>query len=355
MDNKQKASEKKYKKDFGIYPLDIDKLEAAFYQVADTRKFEIEMYWKRATYFWALIAVTFAGYFSVLASTGIPHNKFLSMILAGIGLIFTFGWHRANRGSKYWQENWENHMDLLEDALTGPLYKTLLERPYEKMPFIEKHFTGPKSTSVSKINQWISICVLGVWSLLIIFSAYTSYAGYDNTSKWWVALSHIVVALLTLVGLNLIRGKSDTHKNKHTPNRRDRKVYINETLEPDSDIESADSRKKLYSWYEYLNEIISVLCFTAAITALQFGKHSAEIASISVIFILILGNSLSSQRQIYNHDQSVSSEQGGRALFFVGLSKTPSFWLGMGCLIAVALGANLTMLEGFSFKAYIFG
>lgn len=28
----------------------------------DIRKFEIDLYWKRATYFWAFIAAAFAGY-----------------------------------------------------------------------------------------------------------------------------------------------------------------------------------------------------------------------------------------------------------------------------------------------------
>lgn len=34
----------------------------AFKLAVDTRKFEIELYWKRATYFCAFIAMTFAGY-----------------------------------------------------------------------------------------------------------------------------------------------------------------------------------------------------------------------------------------------------------------------------------------------------
>ena len=34
--------------------------ELAF--AADIRKFEIELYWKRATYYWTFIAAAFAGY-----------------------------------------------------------------------------------------------------------------------------------------------------------------------------------------------------------------------------------------------------------------------------------------------------
>lgn len=131
------------------------KLKATFNQVSDIRKFEVELYWKRATYFWALIVVAFTGYFSILSSEHIPSKFFLSFVVSCIGFIFTFAWFLSSRGSKYWQENWENHLDLLEDKVTAPLYKTLLERPgYENLA--EKFITGPMSVSVSKINQWVS-------------------------------------------------------------------------------------------------------------------------------------------------------------------------------------------------------
>lgn len=37
-------------------------LASALDRALDSRKFEIELYWKRATYFWAFLAVTLAGY-----------------------------------------------------------------------------------------------------------------------------------------------------------------------------------------------------------------------------------------------------------------------------------------------------
>ena len=45
-------------------------------------------------------------------------------MLAGLGFFFSVGWIFALIGSKHWQENWENHIELLEDYVTGPLYKT---------------------------------------------------------------------------------------------------------------------------------------------------------------------------------------------------------------------------------------
>jgi hypothetical protein len=42
------------------------KRNEALKNALDIRKFEIEMYWKRATYFWAFITLAFTAYFAVL-------------------------------------------------------------------------------------------------------------------------------------------------------------------------------------------------------------------------------------------------------------------------------------------------
>src|SRR5262245_7326599 len=46
--------------------IDEKKAERAFERAWVTRNFEIEMYWKRATYFWAFIASAFVGYFGLV-------------------------------------------------------------------------------------------------------------------------------------------------------------------------------------------------------------------------------------------------------------------------------------------------
>ena len=155
-----------------------------------------------------------------------PNEYFLSLIVASIGFVFTFAWHLANRGSKYWQENWENHLDLLEDKVTGPLYKTLLERPGH-INATEKFITGPLSVSVSKINQWVSVFVGFSWVTLVAFSAYKSlYPLGLNKAQWFSLLSHLVVIAVAVFCciLMLLRGK--THKDKHTPKTIKRETEI---------------------------------------------------------------------------------------------------------------------------------
>ncbi|EGQ9247977.1 hypothetical protein CGH85_23675 [Vibrio parahaemolyticus] len=223
-------NQQEYDKTFDVGKSDSGKLQAAFSQVSDIRKFEIELYWKRATYFWALIVVAFAGYFSVLSTdvTKVENKYFLSLVIACIGFVFTFAWFLSCRGSKYWQENWENHMDLLEDAITGPLYKTLLERPDPK-PFFERLVTGPLSVSVSKVNQWVAVFVLFCWLSLVCFSLYKSVLHkYITMPNYSLELIHGLVIFFALLCCALMFGFGKTHKKAQNPTVVGRYVKIKE-------------------------------------------------------------------------------------------------------------------------------
>lgn len=125
---------------------DADKKEA-YKEASDVRKFEINLYWERTKYFWAFITTIYVAYYHVYLNVYDKQNgKLPLLVLAGLGFIFSLAWVLVNHGSRHWQENWENHMDLLEDSVTGPLHK------------IHK---ANVSFSVSKINLYLSyvICV----------------------------------------------------------------------------------------------------------------------------------------------------------------------------------------------------
>lgn len=148
------------------------KEEDALGRAQDIRKFEIDLYWKRATYFWTFIGATFAGFLAIQASAA-QNKQDLSVILSCLGIAFSFAWLCVNRGSKFWQENWEKHVDILEDVITGPLYKVVLSRnldDYTKFERVRDWITGPSALSVSKINQLISLYVFILWVLLLWYS-----------------------------------------------------------------------------------------------------------------------------------------------------------------------------------------
>lgn len=164
-----------------------NKESKALTQALDIRKFEIELYWKRATYFWTFIGATLAGFFAVQASAA-TNKQDLSVILSCLGMVFSFGWICVNRGSKYWQENWEKHVDLLEDKVTGPLYKIVISRNKinKKSEKLIHLATGPSAISVSKVNQLISLYVFILWICLLVYSL--PEFKYQNEIHWFYTL-----------------------------------------------------------------------------------------------------------------------------------------------------------------------
>src|SRR5690606_13259251 len=100
-----------------------DKLTKAFEKAWDARKFEIDNYWKRTTYFWAFQVTSFAAYLAILNSDSykLTPSKNPSLLYCSIafGFITSLAWALINIGSKFWQRHWEKHIDMLEDKITG--------------------------------------------------------------------------------------------------------------------------------------------------------------------------------------------------------------------------------------------
>ena len=134
----------------------------------DIRKFEIDLYWKRATYFWTLIGAAFVAFFVVQASDGLCAQKkqALSIVVANLGLVFSVGWRLVNRGSKFWQVNWETQVDRLEQEKDEEplLYSYFVQRTDKDCEPID-----PKAYSVSKVNERTSLYVIGVWVVLLVW------------------------------------------------------------------------------------------------------------------------------------------------------------------------------------------
>lgn len=139
----------------------MTKAEKALDLALDIRKFEIELYWKRATYFWTFIGAALAGY-ALVYSKAKNDDSWLLLVFSCLGLLFSIAWYLVNRGSKFWQNNWERHVDILEDMVVGPLYKTIAHNITLNNPL-----TAPAEYSVSKINQILSLFISLFWVLLI--------------------------------------------------------------------------------------------------------------------------------------------------------------------------------------------
>lgn len=201
------------------------KAALAYRTALDIRKFEIELYWKRAAYFWAFVGAAFAAYLAILTQKvdglGIdPDIKPQAMLLTTcIGLVFSAAWYLVNRASKYWQLNWEFHVDMLEDGQVGPLYKILLEDKNARFWNPE----APYAFSVSKINQWLSLFIAILFVGLVLDTCCTYYLPTLAWEKidWFPTLLLLgtAFALATMVGLGRVGRKPSEVRVLHRKTR----------------------------------------------------------------------------------------------------------------------------------------
>lgn len=130
-----------------------ERQDLARYQTAlTTRQSEIDLFWKRSLFFWGFIAASFV---AVVALEGKSH--ILSLVVSGFGMVCSLGWTLANRGSKYWQEQWESKIEAAEKNITGPWFGREEQRQDKG-----RWLSGARY-SVSKIAIAVSDYVLLVW------------------------------------------------------------------------------------------------------------------------------------------------------------------------------------------------
>ena len=148
----------------------MDKTLLKIYETAnDTRKFEIDLYWKRALYFWGFIAAIGLLYFQLLSSKDI--QIIYRLLVSFLGTVFSWAWYLVNRGSKYWQENWEKAVSILEEVLGFSLFEVRFNelREKENGNKIKKSLAlSGRRYSVSKINTLVALITFIVWTSLFI-------------------------------------------------------------------------------------------------------------------------------------------------------------------------------------------
>ena len=75
-----------------IREFDREKLEEAFKIALETRKFEIELYWKRTGYFVLFTSAVFVGYYKTLPTSGTPDKGeicLLPFLLSSLGFLLS--------------------------------------------------------------------------------------------------------------------------------------------------------------------------------------------------------------------------------------------------------------------------
>lgn len=132
-------------------------MKAALERAHELRKFEIENYWRRSTYVWGLQLVAFTA-----LALSVKDREFSGPIViavATLGIVSTFAAVLTSKGSRFWQKNWESHVDLLEGEVEGKIHMTVLAGH------------GQPSFSVSRVNERFLEMLLVGWTLIFVAAA----------------------------------------------------------------------------------------------------------------------------------------------------------------------------------------
>jgi hypothetical protein len=112
----------------------------------------------------------------------------LLLIAESIGVITALAGYLTARGSKFWQENWEAHVDLLEHEIGVRLTQVVLCRK-------------PPQFSVSRINQLLLLLLTLAWGIALFCGAValtlTGLPSAPEVPKWlWPFPAGIAIVIL---------------------------------------------------------------------------------------------------------------------------------------------------------------
>jgi hypothetical protein len=170
------------------------------------RNFEIELLWKRALYFWGLIAASFIAYANLR-----KEDDLRGLAIACFGMVCAVIWTLANRGSKYWQEEWEDKVERTEEPITGPLFSV-------QSPPQDKGLWKGKRFSASQLAIALSDFTAMLWFSFVVADTYElirKYLKVQCTTGWVILLiPGFCIAYIVLVAV-----KTGSHRRK--PKRTD--------------------------------------------------------------------------------------------------------------------------------------
>lgn len=167
----------------------------------DTRKFEIGLFWQRSLFFWGFIATTFAGYIFAIKENLIA----ISVILACFGVVCSLAWTLVNRGSKFWQENWEGHIHFIKD---NNIIKTFRPLWYLNPP----EFHGARKFSPSRITIALSDYVLVVWVSALVYPFFKLNTSLDINEFDFIFSTIVVTFTIIYIVWLLYKTKSKVYK-----------------------------------------------------------------------------------------------------------------------------------------------
>ncbi len=213
-----------------------DRRFEAYKKAHEIRQFEIGLFWQRATYYWAFILAAFTAHFALIGLLfNSDNNRDFSIPelynLPGLSLFalastaffcffFSLCWVLMNKGSKFWQKNWEGHIDELQNEFSGDLYKVIPNTKNKEnfcyCPFSPKayDFSVSKITMITSVALMIAAFLLFCFYLVIIITKLLSHSIIDfyywESVRWCFGIVLLLGAfILSLCIFNASKGNAD--------------------------------------------------------------------------------------------------------------------------------------------------
>ena len=157
-------------------------------------------------------------------------SLFALAVTAFFCFFFSLAWTLVNKGSKFWQKNWEAHIDMLEENVTGNLYETFLntnfksdEKEFSKNPLSCKAY----DYSVTKITTLTSIlltlaadALFCFYTELFVFKCGGIQLKINNPILWIILICAIIICLVMVCVVFYFSSVGNNfRKNKDTTNR----------------------------------------------------------------------------------------------------------------------------------------
>lgn len=156
-----------------------EKYKDMYKKACEDRRFELKELWTRLTFFVVFISAVFVA----LTGEGLKDNPFEQYLLCLAGIVVSEVYYLAAAAAKYWSENGETKVRILEKELgyylpvaSGEIIETeeegqaLLTNSVLKSPNIEY----PCRPSLAKLAKFLAVCSA------LFFAFYAGELGYDN-------------------------------------------------------------------------------------------------------------------------------------------------------------------------------
>jgi hypothetical protein len=160
------------------------------------RDFETKLFWDRVNHFSIFVGALFVSFYYIKEG----RSEF-RLLISFLGTITSFMWYLLNRGSKFWFENWERHIDLLEkESKTGEIYKIILGSGNNYY----KSVLSSYAFSATKLTTAFSLIVSIMWFLLCIILVQKLSTSIANHNLYIVILLPIITSFILLFILYLL-------------------------------------------------------------------------------------------------------------------------------------------------------